>query len=96
LDKQIIYEYSCIYGIFTRNILSIYSISIERISIPFWVDSVAAEDDEGHGICPQYLTKLQCYGETVKTLNDVYDINDNSTGQDSKRIALTGQQHPVG
>jgi tetratricopeptide (TPR) repeat protein len=71
--------------------------TIEQIMLPFFgVDPAAAQDDEGYGICPQYLTEVQCYGKTVRTPDDGYDINDTSIDQDSKPITLTEQQLPVG
>ena len=70
--------------------------TIEQIRLPFFgVDPTAAEDDEGYGICPQYLTEVQCYGKIVKTPDDGYDINDTSIDQASKQIALTEQQLPA-
>jgi hypothetical protein len=71
--------------------------TVEQIMLPFFgVDPAAAQDDEGYGICPQYLTEVQCYGKIVKTPDDGYDINDTSIDQTSKQIALTEQQLPVG
>jgi Bacterial Ig domain len=67
--------------------------TIEQIMLPFFgVDPADAEDDEGYGICPEYLTEVQCYGKIVKTPDDGYDINDTSIDQASKQIALTEQQ----
>jgi tetratricopeptide (TPR) repeat protein len=63
--------------------------TVEQIRLPFLgVDPAAAEDDEGYGICPQYLTEVQCYGKIVKTPDDGYDINDTSIDQASKQIAI--------
>jgi Bacterial Ig domain len=64
--------------------------------VSFGVDPTDAKDDEGYGICPQYLTEVQCYGKIVKTPDDGYDVNDTSIDQVSKRIALAEQQLPVG
>ncbi len=71
--------------------------TVEQKILPFFgVDPAAAEDDEGYGICPQYLTEVQCYGKIVKTPDDGYDVNDTSIDQASKQITLTEQQLPAG
>jgi hypothetical protein len=50
---------------------------LHTVMLPFFgVDPANAEDDEGYGICPPYLTETQCYGKVVKTPDDGYDVND--------------------
>ena len=72
--------------------------TVEQKILPFFgVDPTSAEDDEGYGICPTYLTEAQCYGRIVKTPDDGYDVNDTSIDQVSKQITLTEQQQmPAG
>ncbi len=71
--------------------------TIEQKILPFFgVDPAAAEDDEGYTSCPTYLTEVQCYGKTVKTPDDGYDVNDTSMDQALKQIALAEQLLPAG
>ena len=97
--------HSCIQRLIYPNVTLCYNYgstnnqgpTIEQNRIPFFgVNPDTAEDDEGYGICPQYLTEVQCYGKIVRIPDDGYDINDTSIDQDSKRIALTEQQLPAG